>query len=259
MAPLSAMSSSDPKLFDGLGKNTADSFSGSNILFHLSAMASTPVLIGSGVDAHLHDTFCGGSGDAAWPGAVIGSGAGALATALWLYSPGDSPDNRESRGAAFVIAQASLITITYVTFLKSLTGRAHPTNSSALGSQEQSEQFEFGFKRLGIGYGWPSGHVSHTVAVTTALAYYYPQKQWLRWLSIGLSTYMLYTVTAFHSGQMHWFSDGVAGAFVGYAIGSSVGRNFRAQIDEGSVQASALDWIPVVSDNYCGLVATTRF
>ncbi|MGE3974954.1 MAG: phosphatase PAP2 family protein [Bdellovibrionales bacterium] len=254
-SPVFADENSEPKLFDGLWENVGDSFSGYNVFYHVAGVVSTAALIDSGVDAHVYDTFRHTSNDAAWPGAILGSGLGALTAGLWLYSS----DDRESLGAAFVIAQASLITVSYVSVLKAVTGRAHPTNTSHMDSQEQSEQFKYGIVERGVGYGWPSGHVSHTVAVTSALAHYYPHKTWLRWLSVGLSSYMLYTVSAFHAGQMHWFSDGVAGAFMGYSIGSTVGKNFRQRLDGSSAKMNDFLWLPVAGPQYWGLMAALQF
>lgn len=251
-----AFADESPKLFDGLGQNIEDSFTGSNLFLHAAGFASTGILIKLGTDAQVHDTFHNNYNSPAIPGAIIGSGVGAVATAGWLYFSGKNSGDHETLGAAFSVGQASIITVTYVVLLKFTTGRAHPTNSWSLNSQEQSEQFQFGFLRNGVtAYGWPSGHVSNTVAVTSALAHYYPNKPWLVGFGIGLSAYMLYTVSAFDSGQMHWFSDGVAGAFMGYAIGSSVGKNFRRQIDGTGKDHSSINWMPIVSSNFFGLNA----
>src|SRR3954463_15422324 len=69
---------SDLRLFDGVWKNTADSFTGINIFYHLAAIGSTSVLIKSGYDAQVFETFRYTPNDAAWPGAIFGSGVGAL-------------------------------------------------------------------------------------------------------------------------------------------------------------------------------------
>jgi len=258
--PQLAMAAADPTLFGGFGKNVGDSFTGTNLLLHGAAFASTALIINRGYDARVRDTFRHSKNEAAFPGAVLGSGLGALGAATWLYYSRDSANDRENMGGIFAIAQASLITVSYIILLKFTTGRAHPTNNWPLSSQEQSEQFQFGFLRNGLtAYGWPSGHVSHTVAVTSALAHYYPDKTWLKWFGIGLSSYMLYTVSAYDSGQMHWFSDGVAGAFMGYAIGSTVGKNFRSEINGSPEVASTISLIPMITSNHYGAIATFAF
>jgi membrane-associated phospholipid phosphatase len=255
-----AIADSGPRLSDGFLKNVRGSFSGTNILFHASGFLSTALLVKTGADARTYDQFRHSPNGGAWPGAVIGSGLAALIAGGWLYSSGSSSNDSESIGAAWAIAQASAITLGYVALLKVTTGRAHPTNSWHLSPQEQSEEFQFGFLRNGVtAYGWPSGHVSHTVAVTSALAHYYPDKPWLAWFGVGLSSYMLYAVTAHDSGQMHWLSDGVAGALVGYAIGSTVGKHFRQVINGTAEEAHSTTWIPMLSADSIGLIAQFHF
>ncbi len=257
---LAGVAANGSTLFGGIGKNIRDSFSGANLLLHGAAFASTPLLIRSGYDAQVRDIYRHTKNEAAFPGAVLGSGLGALGAASWLYYTRESDADRENMGGIFVIAQASLITVSYIVLLKVTTGRAHPTNNWPLSAQEQSEQFQFGFLRNGLtAYGWPSGHVSHTVAVTSALAHYYPEKTWLKWFGAGISAYMLYSVSAHDYGQMHWFSDGVAGAFIGYAIGSTVGKNFRHEIDGTSEETSRANWMPMITSNYYGILATIDF
>lgn len=248
----------EPKIFDGIWDSVGDSFGLSKMPLHFAGLLSTGALVSNGTDAKVYDFFRKSSGDEAWPGAIVGSGAGAAVAGLSLYWKGRESGDHETIGAAYVVAQATLLTAVYVKTLKMLTGRAHPTHSSPLTSQQQAESFQLGAMQLANGYGWPSGHVSHTVAVTAALAHYYPDKSWLTWSSIGLSAYMLYTVSAFHSGQMHWFSDGVAGAFMGYAIGSCVGTNFRKQLGHSKEATndslkSDFHWAPLFLADHLGL------
>lgn len=241
------------RMFDGYVANTRASVVGANFWFIAAGFASTALLVKSGADARVYSHFRGNNSDAPLPGAVLGSGVGALWAGAWLYFAAPS-DDHETAGAAYTIAQASFITLGHVALLKLTTGRAHPTNTWDLVPQQQSEQWQFGFLRNGLtAYGWPSGHVAHTVAVTSALAHYYPSKTWLKWLSVGLSSYMLYTVVAHDAGQMHWFSDGVAGAFIGYAVGVSVGTNMRARVD-GLAEPASSSWHPVLLPNYAGII-----
>jgi hypothetical protein len=250
---------SSSKLFDGFWQNVGSSFSGTNLLYHGAGFASTSLIVETGFDAKVYDTFRHSPNNLSWPGAVLGSGAGALVAGSWLYFSGQNNKNNKNVGAAFVIAQASIITVSYVSLVKITTGRARPTNTSSLSSQEQSRERQSALFRGGVSYGWPSGHVSHTTAVSSALAHYYPEHPWLRWMSVGLVSYMLYTVSAHDSAQMHWFSDGVAGAFSGYAIGSSVGKNSRQKIEGGREESSALTWLPVLGPRNVGAMAAYQF
>jgi membrane-associated phospholipid phosphatase len=65
----------------------------------------------------------------------------------------------------------------------------------------------------------------------SALMAYYPSSRWLRIGGYAAIAYSVAGVSAFGGGRMHWLSDGVAGALMGYAIGWTVGRQLRALAD----------------------------
>lgn len=242
-----------PSFFTGFLQNTTESFQGSNLYFHLAAVAVTPGIIATGIDASVYDHFKHSPNGWAWPGAVLASGAGAAVASGWLYLSND----KKSIGASYAILHATVITAIYIRTLKLITGRSHPTKTNPATSREQSESFDFGGFNFKTGYGWPSGHMSHTVAVMSALSNYYPEKKWIRNLGYILAGYMLYTVSAHDYGQMHWFSDGVAGALIGYAIGTTVGKNMKMIFEDESqtdqLNAFHFEWLPVVDKHYMGL------
>ncbi|MCC6276328.1 MAG: phosphatase PAP2 family protein [Oligoflexia bacterium] len=251
-------------LLENLGTNIDESFMGSNLLLHAAGIGSTVFIVRTGIDAKVRDTYRHSKNEGAIPGAILGSGLVAVGLASTLYFDSVEADSL-SQGAAVAILQSAAITVTYVIFLKITTGRAHPTNDWNLSSQDQSQQWQFGLMRNGpTAYGWPSGHVSHVTAVMSALAHYYPEKSWLRWTGYSLVAYMLYAVSAFDSGQMHWFSDGVAGAFFGYAIGSTVGKNLRAnRHTEGTftktTPKSQWSFLPILAPKTVGLSVQLSF
>jgi membrane-associated phospholipid phosphatase len=95
-----------------------------------------------------------------------------------------------------------------------------------LNDDQASKTFRFGFLRGGVRYGWPSGHMmANTAAVMSLLSFYNKT-----WLDIAGSTYLAYmflSVMARRGSTMHWLSDAIAGTLMGYAIGTTVGRDFR--------------------------------
>lgn len=249
----------EPKLFEGFWDEVGASFSGGNLLYHLGGIAATPLLIKGGVDATVHDAVKHDRNLYMFPGAVLGSGVVAAAIAYPLYRSGKQNGDVESLGAAFVIVDATVITLATATVLKFVTARTPPDIHTQRTTQELSEEFSFGFGRRGIFTGWPSGHVSHTVAVTSALAHYYPDKSWVKWTGLALSAYTVVTVSTFRSGQMHWFSDAVAGGLMGYAIGSTVGQKSRARIEGREVVSEAVSWTPVVTPEFKGISLSFQF
>jgi hypothetical protein len=67
--------------------------------------------------------------------------------------------------------------------------------------------------------------------------------------------YMLAMVSAEHQGQFHWFSDGVAGGLMGYAIGRTVGRNMRAHVSGEKIieEKKSVDVLPLLGPGKTGL------
>lgn len=242
-----------PSLLTGLPKNAADSFTGKSLILLGAGFAASAIIIPSGLDAKVHDFFEKDRNQFAYPGVYLGSGMGALFTAVPLYAVGYINDDFEAIGAAAAVVQATVITLATTTVLKAITGRAKPDNDSSLSTQEQAEGFRWGIGRGGVFAGWPSGHVAHTTAVTSALAHYYPEKKWLTWTAVALSSYMVVTVSSWRYGQMHWFSEAVTGAFTGYAIGSTVGKNLRSQIRGEKTQVESVSWAPILTPNSAGI------
>lgn len=88
---------------------------------------------------------------------------------------------------------------------------------------DYSGDFRFGLLRGGIYEGWPSSHTATAFAMATTLMELYPENTTIKYcgwvyaslIGLGVST------------NIHWFSDAVAGALIGYAIGTVVGNDFR--------------------------------
>ncbi|MFP5387619.1 MAG: phosphatase PAP2 family protein [Bacteriovoracia bacterium] len=223
------MSSPKPPAFEDLWLNTKDSFEGQNLYLHLSGFALTPLIIMSGLDAEVNDTFDNRRRNDIFS---VGVTAGYLAPALLgvpLYINGRTKEDPETLRASYAVLQSTIITVSYISLLKGFTGRPPPNNSAERSIQEQSEEFNFGLFERGIFWGWPSGHMGTTMALASTLTHYYPDTDWIKWAGYGTSAYMFVLVSAHDKGQMHWFSDAVAGGLMGYAIGSTVGSNFRSK------------------------------
>jgi hypothetical protein len=217
----------EPQVFDGLWKNTKDSFIEDNSELHLIGAALTPLIITTGLDATVHDNFDDEPRQGLYrPGEVLGYMAPFLLAGP-LYFHGKFSEDHESLRASYAVIQTTIISLTYISILKGLTGRPPPNNNKPENIRDQSEEFNFGIFERGIVWGWPSGHMATTMALASTLTHYYPESNWIKGAAYGTAAYMFLVVSANDRGQMHWFSDGVAGALMGYAIGTAVGSNFR--------------------------------
>lgn len=248
-----SFSKTKPHILDGFWENTSQSFT-KNAPLHLGAVAITPVLISTGVDARVHTAFNGTDTYAFLP-AVSAGYLAPFVIAGPLYAVGELNNDNESIGGAFAVIQTSIITLTTVSLLKSFTGRNPPDTSSDRSVQRQSRDFDFGFLNRGIYDGWPSGHMATITSIGTALIHYYPQKTWLKYVGVASMAYTLLAVSAEHRGQFHWFSDGVAGGLIGYSIGKTVGSNMRANVlgIEPAVEKETVEILPIIGPERRGL------
>ena len=121
--------------------------------------------------------------------------------------------------AGWAVGQTELIGALVAAAYKAITGRAHP--SHGVGA-DISHVFRFGFLRGGVFWGWPSSHTTIAFAMAVTIFTLFPKQRWLGYLAI---TYALYIGIGV-SMTIHWFSDFAAGAIIGTAIGTVVGRSF---------------------------------
>lgn len=215
----------------GLGGNALGMFSGSNAILHLSAVAGTFLIIKSGLDTQVHNDFARNTfvGKYSSPGVVFG----ALVPVLLgggLLGSGLTGGSSQLVSAGSAVLQASLLAVCYSSALKALTGRPHPGDHHELviyDDNTASETFRFGFLRGGAFWGWPSGHMLANTAAVASLLTFYKDKTWLDIAGGAYLGYLFLSVISHGRSSMHWFSDAVAGTLMGYAIGSTVGRDFR--------------------------------
>lgn len=216
-------------LFGNFGNNILDSFKGDNLYLHLTAVASTCLLVAGNVDYEVEHFFNTHPGYGQYSRGVFITGeylpfiAGG---SLLLYA--GAAKNKEALGASFAVIQASIIELMYNTALKAITGRPGPDWRHDSDMKALSKTFRFGFLRGGVFWGWPSGHTATTTAVVSALMGYYPNGTWLKVAGFGLIAYTIYAVSSVNRGGMHWFSDAIAAALMSYAIGFTVGKYYRS-------------------------------
>jgi membrane-associated phospholipid phosphatase len=220
-------------IFNNIFPNMVNSFRGKNIIYHVSGIAATFILVRSEVDYQVHHYFHKQEnydryGPWFFPTVITGGVIPLLASGS-LYLAGNKNKNNELKYASCAVFQAGLITLLYTSTLKAITGRPHGPHDDEeeINAKRLSKEFNFGFFRRGIFWGWPSGHTAATMAVVSCLTNFYPGKKWLKISGYALVVYTGMGVAVNHRGGMHWFSDAVAAAFMAYTIGSTVGKYYR--------------------------------
>ena len=213
-------------LFHKMDQHLAGSFTYNYGLNHALAIAGTYGLVQSGADWQYHN-FMKDHIAIAYMGfpAVILGGLVPLVIPAGLYYYGKSHENSELQITALALGQAAILGFLVSSAYKAVSGRRPPeildNNSN---DPDFSGDFKFGFMERGIFDGWPSGHTTTAFAMATTLIELYPDNGQVRMFALIYAS----TIGLGVSTNIHWLSDAFAGAFIGYAIGKTVGSGFRA-------------------------------
>ncbi len=211
------------QFFSTLFRNFIGCFKGQMLVWHVVAIALTIVLVTSGFDwLYFSATRARIFRLWAWPAIRIG-GELPILLPFALLVIGLVFRNVRWNLCGAAVAQAvilgSLISSTY----KAFTGRVHPLRE--IGA-DISRDFRFGFWRGGVFWGWPSSHTTIAFAMAVTIYMLFPKQRWMGWTAIAYALYVGLSVSV----TIHWFSDFVAGAIIGSAIGVVAGRSFCASM-----------------------------
>jgi membrane-associated phospholipid phosphatase len=261
LLPPNSMDVSAPaglSLFSNLGDNLYHSFIGCNTLLHLGAAATTIIMVDQDWDYLIYKRAESYRRYRSYFTPVVYSGATlwlVISAPLLVYGYVHKSD--DALGAAFAVLQSTLISITYTTILKGLTGRPGPEAKWYEDVRERSRVFRFGFLRGGVFNGWPGGHTIITTATLAALMSYYPDQWWIKIIGFAV---IAYTAVGMTMTRAHWMSDNIAGFLMGYAIGSTVGRSFRSLVNRRlGIGGSNVELSPLFSENGAGLSFTFSY
>lgn len=192
-----------------------NSFSGKNIYFHIGAIFLTYWIVSSGFDwkyflsvrnPTLNQVF--------FPAIVIGGLLPILLPLVLLLI-------KKTRYVGAALAQASLLGSLISSTYKVFTGRVQPNLVDIV--HDSSRNFNFGFLEHGVFWGWPSSHTTIAFAMACTLIIMFRNNKIVVY---GALLYAFYIGIGI-SFAIHWFSEFVAGALIGTAIGIAVGRGWR--------------------------------
>ncbi len=219
-------------LFHDFGKNTLGSFTYGYGLPWVAGTAGSYGIIQSGIDWEWNRFNVRHEFTSEYV-PLLGVGAGSVLPALVPFMMYFGIDDPEIQFTGLALGQAALQGVLVSSMVKTFTGRVPPHIGEAIKGdsdyqEDYSKDFRWGFFRGGIKDGWPSGHTSVAVAMSTTLITLYPDNLAIRLGAIAYSTF----VGASMSFRAHWVSDVFAGAFAGFAIGRTVGKNYAALRDK---------------------------
>jgi membrane-associated phospholipid phosphatase len=214
--------------FYNLPRNIIKCFGGYNLLWHLLAIVFTFIIVTSGFDwLYFKSSRSSLLQSLLFPAVKLGSRL-PIIVPLALYAFGKVRKNSKSISTANALVQAVLIGLIICSFYKALTGRVHPPRLLTQNTIDNSREFRFGFMRGGIFWGWPSSHTMIAFAMAVTLLKLYPKNEVVKYIAILYALFIGFGVSI----SIHWFSDFVAGAFMGTVIGVVVGNSFCEKITE---------------------------
>jgi membrane-associated phospholipid phosphatase len=224
---------SGDRFLANLGRNTIGLFSRDNLKPFLIGAAAT------GASAFFDDevmSYFSETRRAKWLGDAVdveGQPYVIVPVAALLYGAGrlSSHGSQRFRDATYDLAQATIVEAVYSTSLKYITHRQRPDGSNYL--------------------SFPSGHTSNAFAWATVAARHYGPK-------VGVPAYVLAAVVGVGrlEKNVHYLSDVMAGATLGYLVGRTVTRRDAEPLPgERRVRIE-----PAVSHGYgLGLMAVVEF
>ncbi len=209
-----------------LWSDILSSFKGLNILWHLATIVLTYLFVVTDFDWYYFEhtrnlvliSFL-------FPATIIGFLVPVFAP-LILFIIGKTKRNLKTLNTAYALVQSASIAWLISSAYKALTGRAHPALFQMSGLTDISRVFHFGFFKGGIFWGWPSSHTTVAFAIAAALFILYPKNLKIKILALIFALYVGIGVSV----TIHWFSDFIAGAIIGSAIGRTVGKSFKNHI-----------------------------
>ncbi len=186
-------------------------FRGKNIFYHIAAALLTYALVVSGLDWHFYETTRSPYFEVLVFAAGLGGFFVPVLVPIGMYVVGEfRKDASLVRGGA-ASAQAVIIALIISSFYKALTGRIQPEFLTQTSALDISRDFNFGFLRHGIFWGWPSSHAAVACALAATLWVFYADNSTVRY---SILFYALLVSLGAAIG-FHWLSDVVAGGIIG--------------------------------------------
>ena len=212
-------------LFYQLPETIVKCFGKYNLFWHLLAMALTYIIVVSGLDWWYFKSSRIVATQKLLFYAIVLGGLLPIIIPLVLLIMGKIYKNIKVINTAWALGQAGLLGLGISSFYKVFTGRAPPEFSYDVIAvlADTNRQFQFGFMRGGVFWGWPSSHATIAFAMAAVLLILYPQNKLVKYTALIYAIY----IGLGASVSIHWFSEFVAGAIIGMVIGTVVGKSFR--------------------------------
>jgi len=207
-----------------LPKNILKCFTGRNLVWQIIAIGTTYVLVVTNIDWYyfVHTRLI--TLIYIFSPAMILGGIIPIVIPPYTIIGGYLTKTNQVRILGWAIGQAAFIGFIISSFYKIFTGRIQPSFFDT--ANNISKNFEFGFLRHGIFWGWPSSHTTIAFAMAFTLIYLFPKNKIVKILSFLYAIYIGIGVSL----SIHWLSDFVAGTIMGSVIGITVAFAYRKEL-----------------------------
>jgi membrane-associated phospholipid phosphatase len=184
------------------------------------------------------------------PGLYIGYVLPGIAPAA-AYIAGRFMQNEKLQTAGLALAQSFVFTVGIQSILKMTTGRALPGIVTELDHTRSSraDDFsgEFNWFNMNFIGGWPSGHTANAFSAAATVAEIYYDN-----IPLKIGVYAYAALMGFgKSVSVHWVSEVISGALIGYAVGKTVGRSYRLLMENNNGQNKTAFY---VTNNAVGVI-----
>jgi membrane-associated phospholipid phosphatase len=195
------------------------------------ALGATATAIGSAYDERVRDSIPSEGDDLTATLSTLFGGIEGVALVGSVLAAGRLARGQRFRDATYDMAVAAGVSVTYTFALKYAVGRERPN-----GENNQS---------------FPSGHTSNAFALAAALDGHYGKK-------VTIPAYTLAALVGYArlSDKVHWLSDVLAGATLGYIVGRTTVRVNNAPLEGVGVVVSVS---PLLGRDVRGVRVTIAF
>jgi membrane-associated phospholipid phosphatase len=228
-----------PNIFYNLGWNLLNSFSYNYGLNFIGAGAGTWGMIETGLDWKWRNTVFDNNWLSNIGGPVmLAGGIVPIITPLAFLLSGKYFENEKLVITATALTQTLMLTMLIQSPLKMITGRRDPglVNNSFYERIYDEDDFSAQFNWFNMDFfnGWPSGHTANAFSAAATLSEIYHDNILIKIAAYTYAAFIGFGTTT----HAHWASEAIAGALIGYAIGKTVGKSYRAFLDKSSGENS---------------------
>lgn len=213
-----------------LPKNIFSCFKGYYFVWHIVAIILTYIFIITDIDWKYFLFF---RSDTLFNYFIPALGLGGLLPffiPIFLILNGYFTNNKKKEILGWALGQAAIIGSIISSFYKAFTGRIQPDMHDL--ATNISHNFQFGFLKNGIFWGWPSSHTTVAFAMAFVLIGLFPQNKVIKIFAALYALYIGFGVSI----SIHWLSDFVAGAIIGIIIGLIVSKNYVNKFQGGTLK-----------------------